>query len=81
MKKPETILKRENTKVVIRYYDIFEKWFICHEKSYQSAFSRDFNGFESRDKAVEFAEENDLEVVIHPFDKMQKYTKITAENA
>tara|TARA_R110001599_G_scaffold100770_9_gene258135 strand:+ start:4429 stop:4647 length:219 start_codon:yes stop_codon:yes gene_type:complete len=63
---------REQTKVVIRYLSIFEKWFICHEKSYQSAFSRDYNGFETRDKAVEFAESNDLEVVFHEHDKLQK---------
>lgn len=80
MKQPKTVLNRENTKVVIRYYTIFEKWFICHEKSYQSAFSRDYNGFDTRENAVKFAESNDLEVVIHPFDKMQKFAETATDH-
>lgn len=67
-----TVYLEEKTKVVIRYLAIFERWFICHQKSYQSAFSRDFNGFKTRDMAVEFAEQNDLEVVYHEFDRLQK---------
>lgn len=69
---PSKTFLEEKTKVVIRYLAIFERWFICHQKSYQSAFSRDFNGFETREKAVAFAEQNDLDVVFHEFDKLQK---------
>lgn len=60
-------------KVVIRYLAVFEKWFICHEKSYQNAFRRDYNGFETREKAVKFAQENGTEVVFHEHDRLQKH--------
>lgn len=68
-------------KVVIRYLAIFEKWFICHEKTYQNAFRPDYNGFETREKAVKFAQENGTEVVFHEHDRLQKHQSETATSS
>lgn len=59
-----------DTPVVIRY--IQGKWWIAHAASYQNAFSSSVNGFETRDEAVQFAEDNDCEVFRHEHDQAQK---------
>ncbi len=55
--------------VVIRYIDIYKRWFICYEVNYQNAFRNE--GFASRHEAVRFAQELDCEVIKHDFDELQ----------
>ena len=55
--------------VVIRFIEIFNKWHICHAKSYQSAFRF---GFITHDDAITYCEQNGtVEVVYHSYDKLQ----------
>lgn len=61
--------------VVIRFIGLFGKWYICHERSYQNAFSRDVNGYDNRSEAVEFAESNGCEVIFHDFDELQAHNQ------
>lgn len=57
--------------VVIRLIAQDNKFYICHEKSYQNAFRSSVNGFDTRDDAVEFAEDHDCEVKWHDYDILQ----------
>ncbi|MGB0662826.1 MAG: hypothetical protein ACPGMR_03450 [Pontibacterium sp.] len=61
-----------DTPVVIRY--IQNKWRIAHAGSYQNAFRNNVNCFETREDAVEFAEEHDCEVFYHEHDQLQTFT-------
>lgn len=54
--------------VVVRY--IQGKWRIAHALSYQNAFANSVNGFETREDAVEFAEDHDCEVFYHEYDQL-----------
>ncbi|MFK5950543.1 MAG: hypothetical protein QM500_17455 [Methylococcales bacterium] len=60
-------------KVVARWVPIFSKWYICHAKSYQNAFGRKVNGFDTRGEAIEFAGQNGCEIEWHQRDDLQHY--------
>ena len=64
--------EKPKTFVVIRFVDVFSKWFICHEKSYQNAFRKEGGRFETRKEAVQFAENNNCVVVFHEKDQCQQ---------
>lgn len=60
--------------VVIRYIDTFNRWYICHRKSYQNAFRKsDGNEFESRAEAVAFAQSKDCKVFYDENDQLQRH--------
>ena len=59
--------------VVIRYFDIFGNWGICHAKSGQSAFPSHVNKFSSRADAVKFAESKNCKVIHQDCDVLQDY--------
>lgn len=61
----------EKPKAVIRYFDSYHAWGICHAKSYQSAFSSGVNNFKRRNDAAEFASLRGFEVVKHENDQLQ----------
>lgn len=65
---------KQDIPVVIRY--IQNKWCIAHAGSYQNAFSNNVNRFETREDAVEFAEDHDCEVFYHGHDQLQTYTAL-----
>lgn len=62
-----------STVVVLRFIDIYDKWYICHAGSYQNAFRSNLNGFEDRQDAVKFAERNSCQVVHYLHDQLQEY--------
>ena len=66
--------ERRDTPVVIRY--IQGGWWISHAKSYQNAFRKSVNGYATREEAVEFAENNDCEVVFHEHDELQAHVAL-----
>lgn len=66
--------------VVIRWIDIFNKWYICHAKSYQNAFRKDVNGFDTRGEAVIFAENHDCNVVFYDTDPLQQEPSISCQH-
>jgi len=54
---------RRDTPVVIRRDLLSHKWLICHARSHKLAFAKDIAHFDTRDQAVEFAEDHDCEVL------------------
>ena len=65
--------ERRDTPVVVRYFSQDKKFYICHEKSYQSAFRNSVNGFDTRQEAIDFAEDHDCEVTWHDYDILQSH--------
>ncbi|WP_415912363.1 hypothetical protein [Neptuniibacter sp. QD37_11] len=63
--------KIRDVPVVIRY--IQNKWCIAHAGSYQNAFGNSVNSFDTREDAVEFAENHDCEVFYHEHDQLQTH--------
>ena len=61
--------------VVIRWFDIFGSWGICHANSYQNAFRSSVNDFKQREDAVSFAENNSCVVVQHSYDDLQNHCR------
>lgn len=61
--------------VVVRFCGIFNKWYICHAKSYQNAFGSKVNGFVERDDAISFAEKNKCTIDHHKDDLAQGYAR------
>jgi len=57
--------------VVIRSIDLDNKWCICHAKSYQSAFRKEINSFDTHSEAFDFAENNGCTVICQEYDKLQ----------
>lgn len=59
--------------VVIRYIDVFKKWYICFASDYKTSFRSSVNGFTSREDAVSFAESYKCIVVFHDDDPLQTH--------
>lgn len=51
-----------DTPVVIKFFEVSSKWSICHKKSGQNAFRKAVNLFDTKQDAIEFAEDNDCVV-------------------
>lgn len=60
--------------VVIRFFQ--NKYYIVHARSYQNAFRREVNGYDTREEAVIFATNNGCAVIHHSSDRLQE-TNIT----
>ncbi len=60
-------------KLVIRWQPQFGQWYLCHATSYQNAFGKEVNGFNTRGEAAEFARKQGFEIEKHEHDQLQNY--------
>ena len=51
-----------DTPVIIKFFEVSGKWSICHQKSGQNAFKKEVNMFDTKQDAIEFAEDHDCVV-------------------
>lgn len=63
--------KAKQPPLVARYSDMGKFWYLAYPRSYQPAYRRDYNQFETREAAVAAAKERGHPVEYHAGDAMQ----------